>query len=785
MADNPEILDLNADIVKVYSGSVTRSEASGNLNLRRMRSRTNYNRFVNGLLTRDVVGEAPIPAYTSQDLQILTSSDKATIDKFVVIYGSGTRGNPASLYVTGGLFPESSSIFTYAQQSASVPSWTQVPIGKHHAFVITPLSSSDHEVSRLNAFSSGQLPLEQSAVPASATVYYSKATRLVYKVYKLSASIDLPVLPPDLEQFPFNQEITTPRPVFDATSGSYRAFSAYNPAVFEINIPDYGRIRDIRVWVEFIHDVRLGTGSIGSSGPNPDQGLHDVTVALRSPNVSFRAAHPLWNDPQTFGFSFNPTSNLTGALNQFGNFYNQVPEVFRSSYLLWAGADVISDDLASTFSGWKQAYPSWDNDIDMRTVFWDASPTPSPRHLDQLFPSATDSDPGLPAATGSAAAQLSGALSGGAPNNKAWTIASASIKDPQGQGPTAFGKNVPWILDPRINSGGISHSELLTNIIGLSPPNGWLTGPGETNAVGEFPTTGSNLGPDNIKPFYPLMDDVFVKRIYDQPGDAGKTQFVMPSPHPPVVGFRPGLRGSEVHGKWQLLIATKAAFDPFAGYQALPRSGIWFRQFRLEFILDQGPDLVDFYPSKSFRFKRPAYVPKRPGSRRIQIISGTASWDLGINYVQTEVREEYGRTSGITTDSPPLLTGVFGATRVAQADPNAFAIFSRITGSLADYLTGSVFTQGAFYTYLNNEFGTPFIPITSGSGITPSFETFDEQDAQATRDVIVNVIHPGPVIHQQDTITRYVARNNLVASRANVVNRIFNPVLSFIGRRIV
>lgn len=756
MANNSEILDLTADVVPSLSSSEARSlYASGSLNIRFMKQKKLYTKLLLGTATRPEVGEAPDTVYTSQDLQILTSSDSATISKFIRVFGSGTAGNPARLYVTGALFPVSSSVFRYPEQLATSPSWTQHNIGKNHAFVIATLSSSDHEVSRLNAFCSGQLPLEQSPVPASASVYYSKATRLIQRTYKLSASLNLPVNPPDIEQFPFDQEIVVARPVYDSTSGSYRAYSYFNPAVFEIDVPDYGRIRDVRVWVEFIHDVRLGTGSIGSTGPFIYQGLGAVQVALRSPNVTFRNAHPLWNDPQTKDFKLRQSMHLTGAVNQFADGrYNSVPELLRSSYLLWAGHNVDRDDMSVTLSDPSNTYISWDSDIDMRTVFWDGAPQFNTRHIDALLPAAADNGPGT--LVGSVL-DLVGPLSGGAPNKKAYSIESTAGFF---SAPSAKGNNVPWMIDPRIKTGSLRSGDVLTNVLGLSPPAGWLTGPGGTADVGEFPTTGSNLGPATIRPMYPILDDVFVEKKTDDTATAGYTQYALSPTHGKLVGFRPGLRGTEIHGKWKLLIGmgtgmnTEADFDTFEGMKAHRRAGLWFRQFRIEFIVDQGPEVESFYPSKNFRFKRPAYVPQRPGRRRVQIISGTASWDIGVNYVQTEVRNEYGRTSGITSDKSSSI--------------DSFAIFSQITGSFADYLTGSVFTQGAFYTYLHNEFGTPFIPISSGSGVTPSFETFDPEDAQATRDVIVNVLHPGPVIHQQDTIYSYAARNDFVQDRRSI-----------------
>jgi hypothetical protein len=757
MADSIGVLEISGDNIPVLSSSL---EASGNLNLRDKRSRTLYEQLIQGVAYRGQVGEAPKIGYTSLDeiISIVSSSDTAETNKFLRILGTSQAGG--STFVTGTYFQVVSSVFRYGEQTATPPSWTQRNIGLGHEFVTPVLSSSHHEVSRLNAFLSGYLPLEDSPVPASGATYYSKSQRLVHRVYKLSASVDLPVTPADIEQFPFDQEIILPRAVFDSVSGSYRAYSYFNPAVFEIDVTDYGRIRDIRVWVEFIHDVRGGTGSIGTSPAYTKQGLQNVQVALRSPNVSFRSAHPFWNDPQTFASKFRPFSNLTGSANQFGDQrYHVIPELLRGSYLLWAGHKLDGDDLEDTHAYYDSSYVSWNTDIDMRTVFWDASSQFNLRHLDSLFPNSTDISPGNPGPSGSAVLVLSGVLSGGAPNNKAFSIAATSLF---ADNPSARGQSVPWMIDSRIQTGsdvagkksGLRSGEVLTNVLGLSPPVGWLTGPSGTAGVGEFLTSGSNLGPDTIRPVYPLIDDVFVEKKYDETPDSGNESSVIPRTHGRMVGFRPGLRGTEIHGKWQLLIGMGAEFDPVIGMNAHPRSGIWFRQFRLEFIVDVGPEPVSFYPSKQQRFLKSSYVPRRPGKRRIQIISGSSSWDIGVNYVQTEVKQEYGRTAGITD-----LTG---------SSLDSFAVFSRLTGTLSDVLTGSQFAHTR-YVYLNNEFGTPFIPISSGSGFAPSFDTFTVEEAVAAREIINEVLVPKPIIKQANTTKAHVARAKVVKStKANV-----------------
>src|SRR5258708_29565921 len=100
---------------------------TGSLNVRRFKQRNEYRDRLVGTALRATIGEAP--------------------QKFVL----NSPTNSASL------------LASYPQQLATPLPWTQVPIGKKFGFVIGVLSSSDPEVSRLNAFSSGNFPLETTA----------------------------------------------------------------------------------------------------------------------------------------------------------------------------------------------------------------------------------------------------------------------------------------------------------------------------------------------------------------------------------------------------------------------------------------------------------------------------------------------------------------------------------------------------------------------------------------------------------------------------------------------
>jgi hypothetical protein len=776
---------------------------TGSLNIRRGRQRDLYDRLITGQAKRSEVGQSP---------------DGRLSGSFGIVL------SPA----------------VYENQYALPPSWTQNSIGKDHAFHIAALSSSHVEVSRLNTFLSGNLPLETGPVPASASAYYSKQSQLVYKIYKLSASIDLPVDPVNLERYPSQQEFGPNRGIFDAVSGSYRNNSYWNPAVFTIDVPDYGKIRDIRVWVEFIHDVRgaNGTGSLtGTLNPGVGWvtssayyrgGLGGIQISLRSPNVTFEYAHPLWNAPTTKNFQKRPLSlksGVDGAKPQWyttgSDFakYQRVPELLKNSYLLWAGHSV-EDDLAMSLSnqtggpasalplsppqttdlvpygdvnsgtlyllnlpgggypnGFDPYYAEWDSDIDMRTVFWDGSPVPNPRDLSPLFTSARNDSPGpggkLYGYTLSASAfPYSGSTESrplwiNSPNSQALQLATAAL-GPTGLGttysdynPTPGGFGFPWFYDGRIPLGSLTSGRGTNAWLAGPPPPGWLTSGNLQPGPGEFPTTtGSNLGPANIRGVYPILNDIYVQKAYDEPyggilsyGLGGFTQTAQPifptfpTQHAKVVGFRPGLRGTEIHGKWQLMMGMSADFDGNIGMVANQRAGVWFRQFRLEFIIDQGEPPVSFIHSRTRKYKKPSYVPQKDGNRRVQIMSGSAEWDIGINYVFVEQFPDYGRSIGITDN-----TG---------SDPS-FAVFTRLTGALADMLFASASlavsgTGHALHSYLNNDTGTPFIPISSGSGIAPAFQFFNTKDLP-TKSIISQIINPRPTIPQahtlKDTTTR-------------------------------
>lgn len=743
MADNSGIYDILGANMTSATGS--QRELSGNLNIRRSKQRALYDRLLKGEAYRREVGE------------------------------------------------RSSSY----NQLATSPSWTQSSIGKRHAYVIGELSSSAHETFSLNTFNSGTQALETGPVPASASAYYSKQSRFVKLTYKLSASALLPITPSgayiyDPGPFPYWAlsgpniiMVDTTRPAFVATSGSYRRAPIYDPAVFEINVPDYGKIRDVRVWVEFIHDWRLGpdgtfvdaSGNLHSFATSRTQGLSSCVVALRSPNVTFEFSHPLQNNPRNRTFNARPGERTTGALtgtnNQFGGKFYRTPEIFKNSFILWHGDKALYEGFFYDTALNDMTGTSWDSDIDMRTVFSDASPYSPPHHLNRLYGAATQTTPGLPTS-------YRHVLTASAPSDNILKVDPATPNRYSTHSVCSItGANIPWFLDLRLPSGSVKHSALLcyyqpTNsllygtcperITGSSPPPGWLTGPGGVAAVNEFPTTGSNIGVSSIKPYYPLLDDVYQKFVYVSPSSSDFATEDKPNASFGSIGFRPGLRGSEIHGKWQLLIGMTSDMYTDSngvelGMQATDeRTGIWFRQFRVEFLVDTGVGQASSLPSKQRRFTRSTHVPRLPGKRMRLITSGTFAWFPGLTYIYDTIPDEYGRS--------------FGIVDTTGSNASDFAVFSRITGSLLENVTGSSQTN-LLNAFIHNEFGTPYIPLSSGSSVSPSFFSFDEDEARAARALRDEVLRPRTVVSSAQSVRNVLNRNRFIRSaRDQVVQRL-------------
>ncbi len=289
---------------------------------------------------------------------------------------------------------------------------------------------------------------------------------------------------------------------------------------------------------------------------------------------------------------------------------------------------------------------------------------------------------------------------------------------------------------PTANPGGVTAFLSGVLVVGLPYSNDWSTNlavtylHGPSPAQDEFNTLGHQVGPSTIRPVYPLLDDVYALKLTDQtPGISGA--FALASNRPQLIGYRPGLRGTESSGAWNFLFGAAAthSFSPTEGYSPSAAGAIWVRQMRIETIVDANQPLFFQNPARARLYSRPVLVPSPTGQRLNSIQSGSAAWDIGLLSIQTRQDPDYGRTISITTD--------------LNAFPDTYAVLTFITGNLYAKLSASgvvgptVFQPSWFLG--GNGFGTPFIPDSSMSLGTGSAEQIDQAAAQEVLDQTVNI----------------------------------------------
>lgn len=519
------------------------------------------------------------------------------------------------------------------------PSFTHASIGFNQAFVATSLSSSGAEDRYFNTFTSGTEGLELSAVPASATLHYSKETRFATLMVKKTASASDIVIrsgswvPKSFATGTgclFSQVTGVAEDALVPSEGSSKQSSAWAPASILIPVTGSGRILDVKVWVELVQ--------LSSSGdPYP---LGNLGIALRSPNLTWGNAHPIRNDPRLIRVYTSPGdtfSFIAGIHEGFRRMYagtgSNVSRFYRDTFLMWEGPAIFdsatdgNDPPKFGLDGgqFMVHYPTWQRDRGMRTVFSDGSPVLNPRHLLAISPSGNFV---------------------GSPN------AAVGRNN-------AFGGDVPWTSDPSVTGSS-------TFFAAGSPPGGWLTGPGGAADANEWPTTGVNYGTNTIRPIYPFLDPVVCRKrvTSDASPSSGSTNSTLPESYRPDIwaGTRPGLRGTEVSGTWELLLVAGGSFIDN------PVPNFYFRQVRLEFLVE-----TPTY-TRSSRFQR-RRTPIRSGERLVSTISGSdsalyppllaspvAGWDFWLTdtYVPVDHAGEIGRSFGIrlNTGSVPMDTAL-------------------------------------------------------------------------------------------------------------------------------
>lgn len=445
---------------------------------------------------------------------------------------------------------------------------------------------------------------------------------------------------------------------------------------FKVNVPDHGTIVNIRVWVEIASDISTPTSFQG-----PRAGLADYNMALRSPNVSGFMSQPWMNNTQF----------VTLEDRKKGLYHT---DFFKDSFLL------MHND---------GNFYSWAYDYNIRTIFDDGARARNPRHLGILFASGSDSKQDY-------------LLGKDSPSNKFSSSLGLGFGGPAAPGGPASGGFVSWIADKRIVNTAPEHASG-----SATPPAGWLSGPGLVNGVNEYPTSGSSWGPNTIKPIYPLLDDVKETNRVREFNEAG-TEIT-------ITGVRPGLRGTEIHGDWSLII-NSFADDSISSY-------LFFRQFRLEITYKTGRAAL----RDRFGNRRPVFG--QPGEDRLRSRVSASFQENVQTYAHTKLGFDQPEASPIpsevfyVTENQRSMT--VGITADTGSSPN-YAVFTRVTGTLADRLTASL---GFHNDFLNNEFGTPYIPISSGSGETPSF--YDVTDTAENKRIIADTLNPEPIISKATT----------------------------------
>lgn len=537
-------------------------------------------------------------------------------------------------------------------RTIDVPSdtWAYLGPNRNSAYVVQTLSASDHEVTSLNLYRSGSRPLETSPVPASSSIYYSKHVGLQTIVVKKSASF--------FDTVPRQSGTYVPT-TFAAGSGTFVNFitgtntdpggsdvcSTSLPASIFVDVPVSGKLVDIKVWVELMH--------VSGAGRYFPLGM--LGLAVRNPNVSWGHAHPIRNDD-----IYQTAQGKPITIDAF----------YRDTFLLWESGfnhfdwgpweNITYYVVPSNFGTNVAKYPAWQRDRSMRTVFHDNAATLNPRHL---------YSPTSP----------SGNFIG-SPN------ASFGLN-------SAYGFDVPWTSNETV-----AHSPY--SPVAGSPPKGWLSGPANTAANNEWPTTGSNYGAETIRPLYPLLDSIFCKKVIGTEASYDGGQLAAAPPDPlKLRGFRPGLAGSEISGSWELLIVN----NNYGGVSS-NTTLLYFRQVRLELTYETADSTR---PTRSTRDIR-RYRAKEPGELYQHSISGSDSSNAGTS---AGSGLDYFKNDIYTTQ--PLASSIGRTFRVMLDVGNSAsqgpALLYKLTGSLA------LISGAAPGWLLNNEFKMPSMPVSSAS----------------------------------------------------------------------
>lgn len=569
------------------------------------------------------------------------------------------------------------------EQYSTPPSWVQSHAGVNNSFSIDTYQSAEHEVTSLNAWVSGSARRESGLNAAFTSEYYSKEEKFITQTWKMSASVDL--------------SGSSNGVVGEFVTGMGNMFSSNfdTPAIFKLNIPEYGRIKDIKVWVEVV----------ASNEVPEENNLGSLFIALRSPNVTGFASMPRFNY-----LGSGPRSKESLIIPNAP----RLSQGFFDSFILLG---LNNTDSAHV----------WRYDKSVRTVFSDGSSNRNPYHHDPLYVSgSTDHNDYL--------------LREGSPNYFfSASILAVDVPTGHALGNVKYGNGIHWISDSRIEPPLSNVNSLTDAASGSDPPAGWLSAAGPSAAHGEFQTEGFNLGPETIRPIYPLLDEVYEEwNSSISPFEENEAS---------TRGTRPGLRDTEINGDWELLIQTRRDdSDPITNYH-------FFRQFRLEIVYEKNRH----YNITCLKDNQPKTQWKTYLSSSAMILHTFVN-DGGIDFPGVN---EFPLPQGYSIGSFSIGDVVTESITSNTGSAPDFAVLTFITGSLAEKYNGAN-AGGWRHEFLNNEFGTPYIPLSSGSSEDPTFEVTN--DLADNYKLINDTLSPKPLVGKATTLRSVLANKGVTTT---------------------
>jgi hypothetical protein len=182
---------------------------------------------------------------------------------------------------------------------------------------------------------------------------------------------------------------------------------------------------------------------------------------------------------------------------------------------------------------------------------------------------------------------------------------------------------------------------------------------------------------------------------------------------------------------------------------------LWFRQWRLELWYDKNIGTDYDYRRKREKSYGVAYGIENSKTPVAFISGGWSNWSGHLFQAVTTPLvanpSSYQRTVGITDST---------------SSSDNFAVFTRITGTLADRLSGSA-NLHTFYKFLNNPFGTPYIPLSSGSGENSFLEILNDVDSNNR--IISEIFRPQALVGSSYTLRSSLSSKDITLQTRDII----------------